>query len=459
MRRPGRRGPRVAAASLVVLFGASGEAHGGQGEAVTIQLARPAPDTGRPARDIDVRQVFELFHENLSLRSARQRALTGGADAATSRAALLPSLAASAGYGHVDGSVQGSFGDFKDVHYRVVRPLASVGLQVNPVSALQAARAASFSAARAASEADEISVAELGAALLAWLDLARAQGWYAVRLDALKSAEELVAIASTLERSGLGGSADTLRAQVQVARQRDALVALDGDVSVASNALALRVHLPLATRLLAAGPDLRAEDWIAPGADPRTLVDRALAQRPSLRARRAAVDAADKSRSQAVGALAAPSVGAFYQVGAVGTGYADLQGVQRSFGAGVTWDLSPARWRAIDGATSRVAEEELAQAAAAERVEREVRDALAALEASRSRLDPARAAVTAAEEAVRLGSVRYRAGTGAFIEVVEAQKDRDAARLGLVDVVVAIDQTQVRLLAALGGLGRDSLRR
>ncbi len=48
--------------------------------------------------------------------------------------------------------------------------------------------------------------------------------------------------------------------------------------------------------------------------------------------------------------------------------------------------------------------------------------------------------------------MRYRAGNGTATEVIEAQRDLDAARLQLVDVIVTLDKAQLRLLAALGDL-------
>jgi outer membrane protein TolC len=92
-----------------------------------------------------------------------------------------------------------------------------------------------------------------------------------------------------------------------------------------------------------------------------------------------------------------------------------------------------------------------------ERILDEVRaEAVTATQAARTYdqlIDFARQQVTSAEEALRLSQANLQAGTMTTLDVLQAQDAATQARLRFAEAVVRYNQSQVRLLAALGLIG------
>jgi len=425
---------------------------------VEVPLARPAIAGFEAARLISIGELGKRVREqNLGVARAQLQVATLAHQRDAAWARFLPTLTLSAAYVRVDGFAQGNFGDLQEVSYGSARPYGRLELQLNPLLASYALASASRQIEAAHAGLEEISGAELLGAAEAYLDLVRAQAAFGVRGDALRSAEDLHAIATATVQGGTGSATDALRARTQVARQRDALASAELEIRLSSQALAERLHLPPAEALLAAQPSLRVEPWAPDGLEAAGLLRQAEAHRPELREKRHAIDAAGAQRRQAIASLAAPTIGAFAQLAGVGTGYENLAGGQLSYGIGVQWDLSP--WRYFETRTARDREKDahVVLERSRDRVAREVLDAAAGVRTARGRLEPAREAVESATEARKLGEVRYRAGSGSATEVIEAQRDLDAARLGLVEVLVSLDKAQLRLLFALGALDARTL--
>lgn len=95
-----------------------------------------------------------------------------------------------------------------------------------------------------------------------------------------------------------------------------------------------------------------------------------------------------------------------------------------------------------------------------ERILDEVRaEAVIATQAARTYdqlIEFARQQVASAEEALRLSQANLQAGTMTTLDVLQAQDTATQARLRFAEAVVRYNQSQVRLLAALGLLDRSS---
>jgi multidrug efflux system outer membrane protein len=82
---------------------------------------------------------------------------------------------------------------------------------------------------------------------------------------------------------------------------------------------------------------------------------------------------------------------------------------------------------------------------------RDVNDALAARQGLARQLAIAQDALAAQRERARLSMLRYDAGSAAFLEVLDAQRDLLAAEQQQVQAQRALLSSQVSLYAALGG--------
>ena len=86
-----------------------------------------------------------------------------------------------------------------------------------------------------------------------------------------------------------------------------------------------------------------------------------------------------------------------------------------------------------------------------ERAFREVADALVSVRQAGAAEADQDARVRAANEALRLANLRYEAGYSAFLEVLDAQRTANDARLALVRNRQALLAADVDLMRALGG--------
>jgi outer membrane protein TolC len=248
---------------------------------------------------------------------------------------------------------------------------------------------------------------------------------------------------------GLVTEADGLAVDVHLADMRQRHIAATGDLVVARMQLAESVGLPLTASVVPVRP---ASRLALPDSDGDALVQEALTTHPSVRQANLQVQRADNGRRTARAALL-PTVGA--QGGWEFNG-ATLGAQQSSWVIGAEVRVNVFRGFA-DSARMTEARYAHVRAAAerervAQRIEVEVRGALAQLATARAREEAGRAALIQAHESQRVVRDRYESGLATVTDVLraaeatlDAESRATTAEMDVILQTVALDRAVGRL--------------
>lgn len=410
------------------------------------------------SRTISLPEALELAgRDNLDARRAAARTLVARGEAAEARLAWIPALSASAGIGRTDGQVQGSFGDFEDVDFRSAAPFGRLSFGLNPGQTLLGSTA---SAHRAESvEAQERAVRRLVLVRTAQIyhELVRERASVAVSHRAVQDTSDLLSIAEVLVRQGMGRGDDLERARAELAGAQQRLLSAERRFHRASINLAAALDLD-PTVMLVPKEEAREATLLPPDETLGSLQRLASDSRPEITAAQRLAEARRAERGGDIALLASPTIEAFYQSGATGEGYEELDGLTRS-GVSATWTISAASFRRVRTASAQVEDALLALEQVEQAVRADVAAAWADVRAAEASIGKARQAREAAEAALRISQVRFRNGTSLAIEVLQAQQALELARLSEVAAVVDYNQAQVELRAQMGPVSPADLAR
>ncbi len=452
--------------------------------------------------------LTRALEDNIDLALARANEAAAQTRVSGGKSAFLPALEADAGFSFVDGTVQGSFGDFRDIDARGHRVGigivygVNIGEQVKELAALRKELDAAVFGSLAAEQQLILRVAELYENLVlskAGVDIAR-------RLVA--DAESFERIARVRAQGGVGLGADVARAEANLASARSALekarevwrqtsirlsTVLRKDPAVLLSPIdAELMEWDLVDMYDAQKPEAAVEnrpDVEAVRQEARAASDRVQAARwdlfgPTLTAEASLSGLGGRGErpvrdrlenlSDAIGGFArginnwqmvfaedsttpistpaGSMVETFYDYRDLfrdSEQHEDLQG-RANFTVGLTWSLSFKK-------RDRLRELKVVSERAQLRVERqedrakgEVQSARSAMESSSKRIEFALDELQAAETNHRIARARFREGTAIAIEVLDAQQVIAQARLNLARHVVDFNLAQARLLAAAG---------
>jgi len=430
-------------------------------QAATLAVALLAPALAAPAaaEAWTVERVLDAVRTNdPSVRAARAGGAAGRAQAAQAWAMLSPHVTASSGFTRTDDPAvlfsqklwQGRFtmADFAidalnqpdpksalQVSLTVDQPLWNGGRELT--APFQAGRWS-----RAATAMERANVAnELLAAVEAFTNAVRArEGERAARLG-LAAAESMRESAVARFRMGQVPELDTLRATARVADARVREIGARRGLAVALEHLSKRV-----------GATVAAEDLVVTTEFP-PVAERAETARGELAAMRESAKAAGTEAWTSTLRLL-PSVNSRFAVSQYkpwdGDSYerrwmVAVMAEMPLFDGGRRWnEARAARAKADEArAKARALERDMATGLAAARAEAAV---------SRERLDAARAGLAAAEEGLRLASLRYRAGLLPITELLGADAEASAARAAEAEASTAVTLAHYRLLHAQGDL-------
>lgn len=251
--------------------------------------------------------------------------------------------------------------------------------------------------------------------------------------------DKLRKLAVDQKEAGVGTRLDTTRADVQLARQRQALLVAESQRDFARLALLRAIGADLG-----AGLEL-ADDWtrIAPETPPlAAALEDAKRQRPEL----SLLDERLEAARLAVAAARAeklPTLGAQAQAVESGNRVQDLEW-SRTVAAVVNVPLFTGRRTEarIAEAQARLDQITLQQRDTERQVEQEVRQSLIALANAHSRVELANQSLQLAQDEVELASDRFKAGVTSSIEVDNAQTSLANARDVRVDALA--DEAQAR---------------
>jgi len=252
--------------------------------------------------------------------------------------------------------------------------------------------------------------------------------------------------------AGAATRVDLLNAQSQLANDQTLLPPLRRDLSVAMHALALLVGRTPAEW---SAPDFRLDEFTLPAHLPLTLPSELAHRRPDILAAEARLHAATAAVGvasanlypqislTATASLQANTLHALFDASAAAGGVAGSL-TQPLFNHGALHARQQAAVAAMHAALADYEQVVLSSFA-------QVADALEALDHDQELLDGEQSAVAIASENLALTRESFSAGNSGVLQVLEAQRQNQQARIGWVHAQAQRLQDTVRLLLALGG--------
>jgi|GEM_PF-749577 len=266
----------------------------------------------------------------------------------------------------------------------------------------------------------------------------------------LEEAERNLQDTSLREEVGVGTRFDVLRAEVQVANARQDVVNAQRARQVAQRALAARLNVPPALTITTVPVDiagtwpLSLEESIVQAFQNRAELEQQLTQRE-------VNEALQRAELAALG----PQVDLFanYSLSDILT-QDDSFNDNYSFGARVSWTLfeggaaqARARQRELD---VEIAERNFEEARNTIRLG--VESAYFNLQSNQTNIDTARLAVTQAQEALDLAILRFDAGVGTQLDILNAQSELTDAEVNLVQAIIGYNRSLAELKRATSNI-------
>jgi outer membrane protein TolC len=432
------------------------------GTAAAALIAAAASAGSAPAPTADAARVVHLtlaeaiargLEYNLGVVAGEQRVLGAEGARRVARAALLPQLSfgalqareeisyAAYGLPVAPGTspIVGPF-DVTDVRLYLAQPLLDLSAAGSAHAAARRHTAAlsTFADTR---EAVVYRVAELylrGVTAASRIAAAQAQ---------LRTAQALFDRAADMKKAGTLPGIEVLRAQVELAAERQRLIADENDLDKEKLALARAIGLPL-------DQPLELADAMPQGTQPplsqADALARAFAERHDLRALTSEVAAAEADRTAARDS-SLPSLWAGADLGRIGP---TLAAAKSTFTVTATLRLPLFEGGRIKGeliqADARLAELRARLADLRQQVEYDVRAAFLDLGAAADRVRVNRDAVRLASEQLAQAQDRFSAGVSDNLEVVQAQGAVATANENYLSSLYACNVAKLALARAVG---------
>ncbi|MFN0104867.1 MAG: TolC family protein [Bryobacteraceae bacterium] len=339
----------------------------------------------------------------------------------------------------------------------IVGPITNFDARLNAsmtvfdFSAWKRLDAAKTSVAAAQAEADAARNAVADAVARAYVNAIRAEASLRVAQANLTLAESLRKLAFDQKEAGTGTGIEVLRAEVQMANERQRLTLLENERR--------RAHLQLA-RLLNLGLD-RELDLTDPLAMPESAIpalDEALAAAQESRKDLSAQTLREQSARRSYDAVKwerLPSVYAFGDYGAIGL---DIESAvaTRTYGATLRLPIFDGGRRDARRAEAAILlrQDELRTQDLRKQVELDVRLALDSIASAARQVQVSEEGVQLAERELAQAQRRYEGGVTSNIEVVDAQTRTERARDNRVMALFQYNQARIDLATSMGAIHR-----
>ncbi len=390
-------------------------------------------------------------------------ARVAAAQAGAARAALLPSLNAQIGptYSRSDSFQNTGFvdsnGQLVAGSSTLTNTTSTARLAVSYLIFDGGGRSAGIASADAQTQAALATYADTGQTLLlnlvtAWNTLAGNRAVEEANVAQLRFAQESRDLAAGRQSAGVATAADRLQAETALAQAQLTLIQTRVNVETAAAQLAVFAGLPPTAKLnLAPTPPISTGERLKDGAD--ALIAEAERLRPDIMAARFRVEAAEAGvRSALSQGRPSLSVNANNTLTGVNTS------IDRNLGSvGVTLSVPLFSGWATRYNTAAARAQLEQQQASAEQTRQQaglaVYSAYVALEASIAGLRTADALVASATESAALAQGRYRAGTGNFADLLNAQGALASARQQRVQAEFNLRTADAQLARSVGGMG------
>lgn len=416
-----------------------------------VQVEFTQPITLQQALDLAARNNRELQVAELELRRSR-------AALREAQAALYPNLGAQAdltrqgsGFSQI-GSGQDNDNlppEFQDFSQNNTSTNLTGTLELNYDLFTSGQRAANIRAAEEQVRFDELEVERQREELRldisnSYYDIQQAGEEIRIAQAAVTNAQRSLQDAQALERAGLGTRFDVLRSQVQLANATQNLTQALSQLRIAQRQLAQQLSLPPNANIAAADPVVAAERW--PLGLEETII-RAFDNRAEL-----AQQLAQRNISQARRRIALAELGPQVSLFANYNVVSDLEdnfSPEDNYAVGARvglnlFDGGAARARAAqEEANIEIAETQFANTR--DQVRFQVEEAYNQLQANFENIQTASVAVEQAEESLRLARLRFQAGVGTQLDVIEAETELTEAQSNQLQAILNYN----RALAAL----------
>lgn len=395
---------------------------------------------------VTLEQAIELAYQNSQVLQASLLSLEqANANLAQARAALKPSVTTDAGITNtqndgsrtvLDGSVQLSYDLFTGGSRSASIRTAELQQEV--------------SALTVETQQEEIRLATA----TAYYALQDAGEQIRINQSFLDEAARNLRDSQLRQEVGVGTRFDTLRAEVQFANARQALIQSQGNQRIARRDISRLLNLPPTTGL-STTPVAVAENW------PLTLEDSillAFQNRGELEQSLLQAEISEQQRRLAISAIR-PQVSLFarysnQEILEGSTAFEDDSSNSVTFGAQFNMTLydggaarAGARSQEIGGL---IAEEEFSENL--DQIRFDVEEAFFNLQSNQENIATSEVAVAQAEEALELANLRLQAGVGTQLDVLTAQSELTQAEANNVSAILGYNQALVAMERAVSNI-------
>jgi outer membrane protein TolC len=443
---------------------------------------------------IDLSSAFRLAGvQNSQIRLAQQRVLEAVALRQLAAAQFLPTLNAGSNLDSHRGVLQRTNGTILDVNrdalYVGAGALAVSGGTVQIPGVVLTGNVATMiftylvshqEVNRRMFASSAVSQDQMLEVALAYVELLRAEGQYAVAQLTRDDARELARLTAAYVKAGQGRKADADRAATELARREAIVIQWEGEVGTASARLCQVLHLDPTMRLHPTEERILPSSIVPEPIPLPELLTIALLNRPELKERRTAVVQSLLALRAAHWLPFSPTIYIGYSAGDFGGGSnlvaqpvgsgTDALGDPR-FGLFSTrqdvdvmayWtvlNLGIGNKALIDAARSRLRSANLREIATLDQVRAEVADAYAKTHARFAQVRTCELAIQSSTEAYREDLRRIMGQIGLPLEVVNSLRLLSRSRVAYLDAILDYDRAQFELYVALGKPPADVLVR
>lgn len=396
-------------------------------------------------------------HNSAPARSAQIRVAEAEARMRQSRASLLPSLNGSAsqltrtlntasfGFSlpglNPNGEIIGPF-HVLDARAQVEAPLFDFGAFARYRAAGAAVRASTADATVASEQAGT-------QAALAYVQALRADGEFRARSEDSVLAADLLNVAQAQLDAGTGIALDVTRAQAQLASTRAGLISSRAARDRSLIALVRVLNLPARTPLVLTDSLSRIDSSATP-IDEATATERALENRPDLKAAQARTAAA----TQTVSAIRAERLPTLSLIGDKGVNGLSVHHMLNTYEYGVQVSIPILdgfrRSGRIQEQQGMVKEAQIQQRDIEQQAAADVSTAILDLHAAAQQVDATREQLRLAEQEVSQARERFRAGVAGNADVITALLQLTTARTAVIDAQTNFQTARIALARAQG---------
>ncbi len=415
-----------------------------------------APLDGARKLPIDLPTALKLAAaDNLQIAQARSRHQEAKARKTRSAGALAPSLGVNAQTGSVDGRIQGSFGDLKDVTYDTASLDGVLRWTLNPGESLFDYVAASRLAEAQASDAEATRQQVLVWTSQRYDDLVRIQVSGTTLSQRLANSRRRWDLARVLAGKGLLSGLETSRLEGEVHQREQELRQVEEDFRQASTRLAELLKLDPTVTLYPLDKECGERTLVDAELSLADLVQVCDARNPGLESARKRVEAAAAAKKAARWGMWSPAFGLSYLYGGAGAHFGSLNH-RTIMGASGGWNPSISKWGDVGVAEARQDLIGLSNDEAALRTHASLVRAYEEVRSASDRARMAKAEVDASEAALRAAVARRESGMIPESEVLQFQDLLAASRMRQVSAITDYNRAQAKLLAEVGEVGPDA---